>query len=108
MGSEPRARAETIHPDDRERMRDLTREARKQGIPTCTEFRFVARDGHIVWVLDQTIPMRNEEDDIVCHQGFLLDITEQRAARGAAAPGAEDGGDRPAGRRRSRTTSTTC
>ena len=49
-----------------------------QGIPTRSEFRFVARDGRVVWVLDQTIPMRDAEGTIVCHQGFLLDITEQK------------------------------
>ena len=29
-------------------------------------------------MLDQTIPMRDELGTIVCHQGFLLDITEQK------------------------------
>lgn len=67
-----------IHPDDRERLQELSHRARDQGIPTCSEFRFVARDGRVVWVLDQTIPLRSEEGDIVCHQGFLLDITEQK------------------------------
>jgi PAS domain S-box-containing protein len=67
-----------IHPDDRERMHELAHEARKQGIPTRSEFRFVARDGRIVSVLDQTIPVRDEEGTILCHQGFLLDVTEQK------------------------------
>ena len=65
-------------PDDRERVAALAHEARQQGIPTRCEFRFVARDGRIVWVLDQTIPVRDEAGTIVCHQGFLLDITEQK------------------------------
>ena len=29
-------------------------------------------------MLDQTIPVRDEQGTIVCHQGFLLDITEQK------------------------------
>jgi PAS domain S-box-containing protein len=69
---------DVIHPDDRERAQALAREAREQGVPTRCEFRFVARDGSIVWVLDQTIPVRDESGTIVCHQGFLLDITEQK------------------------------
>ena len=59
-------------------MQALARDAREQGIPTRSEFRFIARDGRIVWVLDQTIPLRDEAGTIVCHQGFLLDITEQK------------------------------
>jgi len=74
----PELSREGIHPDDRERVRALAREAREQGIPTRSEFRFVARVGRVVWVLDQTIPVRDEDGTIVCHQGFLLDITEQK------------------------------
>jgi two-component system, cell cycle sensor histidine kinase and response regulator CckA len=67
-----------VHPDDRERMQKLAREARDRGISTQTEFRFIARDGRIVWVHDQTSPVRDEKGTIVSHQGFLLDITEQK------------------------------
>jgi PAS domain S-box-containing protein len=67
-----------IHPDDRHRVRALAREARELSVPTRSEFRFVARDGRVVWVLDQTIPVRDAEGRTVCHQGFLLDITEQK------------------------------
>ena len=74
----PELARDGIHPDDRERVTALAREAREQGIPTRSEFRFVARDGRVVWVLDQTIPVRDAEGTILCHQGFLLDITEQK------------------------------
>ena len=78
MGGPARAASEGVHPDDRELVAALAHEARELGIPTRCEFRFVARDGRIVWVLDQTIPLRDEAGMIVCHQGFLLDITEQK------------------------------
>jgi len=68
-----------IHPDDRQRIEELARDARQQCIPTRSEFRFVARDGRVVWVLDQTIPLRDATGVIVGLQGFLLDITEQKA-----------------------------
>jgi PAS domain S-box-containing protein len=67
-----------IHPDDRERIVALGREAREQGVPSRSEFRFIAQDGRTVWVLDQTIPVRDASGSIVSHQGFLLDITEQK------------------------------
>jgi PAS domain S-box-containing protein len=67
-----------IHPDDRVRVEALASEARELGVPTRSEFRFIARDGRVVWVLDQTIPVRDDEGTILCHQGFLLDVTEQK------------------------------
>ncbi|MGZ8782431.1 MAG: PAS domain S-box protein [Gaiellaceae bacterium] len=67
-----------LHPDDRERVTALAHQAREHGIPTRCEFRFIARDGRSVWVLDQTIPVRDTEGKIICYQGFLLDITEQK------------------------------
>ena len=74
----PELAHDIVHPDDRQRIEALAYEARAQGFPTRSEFRFVARDGRIVWVLDQTIPMRDTEGTILAHQGFLLDITEQK------------------------------
>jgi two-component system cell cycle sensor histidine kinase/response regulator CckA len=74
----PELAYEGIHPDDRVRVEALASEARELGVPTRSEFRFVARDGRVVWVLDQTIPVRDDEGTILCHQGFLLDVTEQK------------------------------
>ena len=74
----PELARDGIHPDDRDRIVALAHEAREQGVPTRSEFRFVARNGRVVWVLDQTIPVRDAAGQILCHQGFLLDITEQK------------------------------
>ncbi len=67
-----------IHPDDRARVRALAAQLRADGMPTRCEFRFVARDGRIVWVLDQTTPVFDVDGKPVGYQGFLLDITEQK------------------------------
>ena len=76
--TEPELARNGIHPDDRQRVAELARTAREQSVPTRSEFRFVARDGRTVWVLDQTIPVFDAEGKPRCHQGFLLDITEQK------------------------------
>jgi two-component system cell cycle sensor histidine kinase/response regulator CckA len=76
--AKPELARDRIHPDDRQRVDALARDAHEQGFPTRSEFRFVARDGRVVWVLDHTIPVRNAAGETVCHQGFLLDITEQK------------------------------
>jgi len=67
-----------IHPDDRERVTALAHDARTQGIPTRSEFRFCARDGRVVWVLDQTIQAHDAAGEILWHLGFLLDVTERK------------------------------
>jgi two-component system, cell cycle sensor histidine kinase and response regulator CckA len=74
----PELATEWIHPADRERVAALAREARTEGVPTRCEFRFLARDGRVVWVLDQTIPVRDADGAIVGYQGFLLDVTERK------------------------------
>jgi PAS domain S-box-containing protein len=76
--AQPELARDGIHPDDRERVQALAGEAREHNVPTRCEFRFVARDGRVVWVLDQTIPLRDDAGETVCHQGFLLDITDQK------------------------------
>ena len=76
--ADPELAVRRIHPDDRERIVALGCEAREQGVPSRSEFRFIAQDGRTVWVLDQTIPVRDASGSIVSHQGFLLDITEQK------------------------------
>ncbi len=74
----PELATEGIHPDDCDRVAELAREARANGVATRSEFRFRARDGRTVWVLDHTIPVRDADGRTICHQGFLLDITEQK------------------------------
>ena len=74
----PELVSEGIHPDDRAPVQALARQLRADGLPTRCEFRFTARDGRTVWVLDHTIPVYDADGKPVCYQGFLLDITEQK------------------------------
>jgi two-component system, cell cycle sensor histidine kinase and response regulator CckA len=74
----PELATECVHPEDRPLTQALARDARETGTPTRAEFRFIARDGRTVWVLDHTIPMRDADGNTLYHQGFLLDITEQK------------------------------
>ena len=67
-----------IHPDDRDRVRELTTRLRADCEPGRCEFRFITRDGREVWVLDQTTPVRDADGETVGFQGFLLDITEHK------------------------------
>ena len=71
---------DAVHPDDLEQvLADATR-LRETGAPLRSEYRYVAADGHIVWVLDETILVRDEEGTQLWVQGFLVDITERKNA----------------------------
>ncbi|HLL49430.1 MAG TPA: PAS domain S-box protein, partial [Thermomicrobiales bacterium] len=52
---------ERLHPEDRERVEAEIARARKTGEATSLEYRCIARDGRIVWVLDQVWLVRDEE-----------------------------------------------
>ncbi len=67
-----------LHPDDRERVLAEVFESRDTGKPFCSEYRLLARDGHIVWVRDEAIVMRDEAGRPCFMQGLLLDISEQK------------------------------
>ena len=67
-----------VHPDDLERVTAECEAARAAGIPFRSEYRMLHRDGHVVWVLDQTTVVRDDGGTPLFAQGFLLDITEQK------------------------------
>jgi two-component system, cell cycle sensor histidine kinase and response regulator CckA len=67
-----------LHPDDRERVLAEVFQSRDTGRPFCSEYRLLARDGHIVWVRDEAIVMRDEAGRPCFMQGLLLDISEQK------------------------------
>jgi two-component system cell cycle sensor histidine kinase/response regulator CckA len=67
-----------LHPDDRERVLAEVFQSRDTGRPFSSEYRLLARDGHIVWVRDEAIVMRDELGRPCFMQGLLLDISEQK------------------------------
>jgi PAS domain S-box-containing protein len=68
-----------IHPDDRNRVIGGSDELRKTGKPFKGEYRCFHRDGHIVWVQDETYLVLDERGE-PCVQGYLLDISERKRA----------------------------
>jgi PAS domain S-box-containing protein len=76
---------ERLHPHDRERVLDAWAVSKSTGDPFSEEFRFLAKDGRIVWVLDQTALLSRDEDGRPQQfQGVMLDITARKEAEAAA------------------------
>ncbi len=78
--TDPDLLATVLHPDDRELVLEKARRVRETGEPFRAEYRYIARDGRVVWVIDETHLVRDEQGTPLYVQGFLVDITERKLA----------------------------
>ena len=78
--------ASRVHPDDRDRVLAEVERTHLTGEDFRLEYRLIAADGGVVWVLDETVAVRDGEYRPIVLQGFLVDITAriERAAPRAA------------------------
>ena len=72
--------AKLVYPEDWERAREAERVHVETGEPYDQTYRMIHRDGHIVWVHDIAVVVRDEDGTPLYSQGFLLDITRQHQA----------------------------
>jgi adenylate cyclase len=76
---------ERVHPHDRDRIIPLAQHSIETGEPFSAEYRYLAADGHVVWVLDRaTLRTRNRHGRPRLFQGVILDITELKEAEDKA------------------------
>ncbi len=69
---------DSVHPDDRERVFAAAQQFRASRGRFSEEYRLVARDGRVVWVLDETSVVCDESGRARHLQGVLIDVTERR------------------------------
>jgi len=72
-----------VHEEDRERVTRETAAIFAGGEPAGIQFRWIAKDGRIVWAEAHVAPLLDETGTIVGIRGVTLDITEQHAAEEA-------------------------
>jgi len=68
------------HPDDAPRIVSHVEVALQKRQPYVLEYRIRHRDGHWVWIHEIGLGVFNEDDRLQFLEGFLLDITERKAA----------------------------
>jgi PAS domain S-box-containing protein len=79
-----------IHPHDRARVAEALDRSAQTGGSFLMEYRFLAKDGSVVWVLDHaSLISRTEGGDPSSFQGVMLDITARKEAE-SNAEAAED------------------
>jgi two-component system cell cycle sensor histidine kinase/response regulator CckA len=76
---EPSFWKDVIHPLDRERVLRAVDLAHASDAAFADEYRMVSADGRVVWVVDETVPVRDESGRVLYLQGFIRDVTDQKA-----------------------------
>lgn len=71
-------RARALHPYDRERVLRETEAAMKNDGETDLEYRIVAQNGDVFWVRDRGCFLRDEQGNLICWQGIIIDVTEKK------------------------------
>ncbi|HEX5885123.1 MAG TPA: sigma 54-interacting transcriptional regulator [Pyrinomonadaceae bacterium] len=74
---------EIVHQEDRERVTRGVEAVFAGAEPAALRFRWIAKDGRIVWVEAHIAPLLDETGAIVGIRGVTLDITEQHSAEEA-------------------------
>jgi PAS domain S-box-containing protein len=69
--------AELVHPDDRDAAFAADRIHYQGGTPLHSEYRIVARDGHVLWIQD-TATITRGSDGRRYSQGVLSDVSERK------------------------------
>ena len=75
--------ADSIHPDDLERVRLEGERTTRTGEPFRMEYRIQARDGRWVWLRNEAVLIRDDTGRPLHWLGVALDITGQREAEAA-------------------------
>ena len=76
--ADPTFWADRIHPDDRERMIAQFVRAATAGWSFDAEYRFMAKDGSVVWLRDVGHVVRDAEGRPTLLRGLMVDVTKQR------------------------------
>ncbi len=69
-----------LHPDDRLRVLAENKHHLATGEPFRSDYRLVARDGHIVWVRDEAVTICDASGKPLYDQGVFTDIAERKQA----------------------------
>ena len=75
-----------VHPHDRDRVLAIALRSETTGEPFEASYRYLAKDGHVVWVIDRAVLLSRSDDGTpLVFQGVMIDVTAQREAERKAA-----------------------
>jgi len=68
----------SIHPEDQGRVAERDQRTHESGERFQEEYRFIRRDGRIIWIKEDTNLIRDKDGNPLYWQGLLLDITKEK------------------------------
>ena len=78
--SDPGLWLKLIHPDDRDKVLTEFKHADQSSEPFNIEYRMTGRDNRVIWIHDDSQPVKDELGRIQYWNGFIYDITERKQA----------------------------
>ncbi len=78
--SEPNFWLKIVHPDDKEQAARVATEAYVSGLPHLNQFRWIAKDGSVVWSEAHSATIRNADGHPIGMRGVNIDITDSKRA----------------------------
>ncbi len=75
--------AQSLHPDDRDRVLDEWDTARHKNLPFNSESRFMKPDGELTWVIAQAVAETGNAGEVIGYVGTVTNITERKRAEEA-------------------------
>jgi len=75
---DPEIWMKSLHPEDLERVLLETERLNQSGGQHDMEYRFIARNGRVVWIRDQATLVHDAQGHPLLWQGLMIDITERK------------------------------
>ena len=75
-----------VHPHDNARVNEAAQRSIDEGVPFQMEYRYLAKDGRVVWVVDHAVlQRRNARGEPLLFEGVMMDVTTLHEAEEKAA-----------------------
>ena len=79
--ADPGLWAQSLHPEDAERILINAAHSRISNGPVASEYRMTDRAGHYHWIRDQSVVVRDAQGQALFRQGVMFDISESKQAQ---------------------------
>jgi PAS domain S-box-containing protein len=78
----PKLFLETVHPEDRDRVKTEIIAAREGSISWDHEYRIIRPDGTVRWIHNRGFPVRDDQGRVTLFTGVATDVTEHKVLEG--------------------------